>query len=221
MLKNLLSIFVCPDCPLCQRQTQQIICTYCQKKVQSNYLSTRKIIESKNLSVFAWGKYEGELKRAIASVKYENNPQLGVLLGEWLAHSWLASFPSKKIKKLTVVPIPLHSQKLKLRGFNQATKIAQGFCQVTGYQLKSQALIRVKNTQAMFGLNPQQRQTNIKNALVVNHHLEPTLGRSPILILDDIYTTGSTIRSAYQAFTQSSFKVYGGVVVAAVITDKP
>lgn len=220
MLKSLLSIFVQSGCPLCQRQTQEIVCTYCQKKVQSNRLSPRKIAKPQNMSVFAWGKYEGELKRAIAHLKYENQPQLGILLGEWLAHSWLESFQGKKTPKLTVMPIPLHPQKLKLRGFNQSTKIAQGFCQITGYKLKPQALIRVKNTQAMFGLNPQQRQENVKNALVVNQNFDSMANRSPVLLLDDIYTTGSTVQAAYQALCQRSIAVYGAAVVAKVITGK-
>lgn len=219
MLKNLLSIFVRSNCPLCQRQTQQVICTYCQKKVQSNYLSSRKIIKFQNLSVFAWGRYEGELKRAIASLKYNNNPQLGILLGEWLAYSWLESFPNKKTRKLTVVPIPLHPKKLKLRGYNQATKIAQGFCQVTGYPLKSQALIRVKNTQAMFGLNSQQRQENMQNVLVVNPNFDARSVRSSILLIDDICTTGSTIQAADRALSQKSLSIYGAAVVAKTIKN--
>ena len=214
MLKSILSLFVQSLCPLCQRQTQDFICSYCQQKIRGHHLSAWETKTPSGLPLFAWGKYEGHLKRAIASLKYENKPELGILLGEWLGQSWLNTPQGKKIKKLTVVPIPLHHHKLKIRGFNQSTKIARGFCQVTGYTLNSQVLIRTKNTEAMFGLNPQQRQENIHNAFVVNKNFAPTAARSPILLLDDIYTTGSTIKEACQALTQYSVGVFAAAVVA-------
>ena len=216
MLRSLLSLFVQSLCPLCQRQSQDIICTYCQQKVRGNRLSAWDTETPGSLPIFAWGKYEGQLKRAIACLKYENKPELGILLGEWLGQSWLDTPQGKKIKKLTVVPIPLHQQKLNLRGFNQSVYIAQGFCQVTGYPLQAQVLIRMRNTEAMFGLNPRQRQNNVKNAFVINKNFYSTAARSSILLLDDIYTTGSTIKEAYKALTQDSVNVYGAAVVAIV-----
>ncbi|MDJ0689002.1 MAG: ComF family protein [Xenococcaceae cyanobacterium MO_188.B32] len=214
MLRSLLSLFVQSLCPLCQRQTQELICTYCQQKIRGHHLSAWEIETSRDLPIFAWGKYEGHLKRAIAQIKYENKPELGILLGEWLGQSWLNTPQGKKIRRLTVVPIPLHQHKLKLRGFNQSTKIARGFCQVTGYTLNPHALIRVRNTEAMFGLNSQQRQENIHNAFRINKNFNSTVARSPILLLDDIYTTGSTIKEACQALTQNSLKVCGAAVIA-------
>lgn len=216
MLRNLLNLFVKSSCPLCQRQTQDIICSYCDQKIQANYLPVWETKKTGNLPIFAWGKYEGYLKRAIACLKYEDKPELGVLLGEWLGQSWLDTPQGKNISRLTVVPIPLHQHKLKLRGFNQSAKIAQGFCQVTGYFLQPQVLIRRRNTEAMFGLNPQQRQENVKNAFVVNKNFHSKIKHSKILLLDDIYTTGSTIREAYQALTQSALDVCSAAVVANV-----
>lgn len=216
MLKSLLALFIQSVCPLCQRQTQAIVCPYCHNKIQSHRLLVRNIAQKGSLPVLAWGKYEGQLKRAIALLKYENKSQLGIMLGEWLGQSWLATNQGNKIAKLTVVPIPLHQQKLKIRGFNQSQKIAQGFCQVTGYTLNSQALIRAKNTEAMFGLNPQQRQANVTNAFVIHKNFDSSAARSPILLIDDIYTTGSTIQEARQALSCSSLDVYGAAVVAIV-----
>ena len=220
MLRNLLNLFVKSSCPLCQRQTQDIICSYCDKKIKGNYLPVWETKKTGILPVFAWGKYEGYLKRAIACLKYEDKPELGILLGEWLGQSWLDTPQGKKIKKLTVVPIPLHQQKLNLRGFNQSVEIARGFCQATGYALQTQVLIRVKKTEAMFGLNPQQRQANVKNAFVLNKKCYSKAARSSILLLDDIYTTGSTIKEAYQALNCNSIPVCGAAIVALASRHK-
>ena len=216
MLRNLLNLFVKSCCPLCQRQTQDIICSYCEKKIQGSCLPVWETTKLGNLPVFAWGKYEGYLKRSIACLKYEDKPELGVLLGEWLGQSWLDTPQGKNNSRLTVVPIPLHQHKLKLRGFNQSTKIAQGFCQVTGYSLQPQILIRRRNTEAMFSLNPQQRRENVQNAFVVNKNFHSKIARSKIVLLDDIFTTGSTLREAYQALTQNSLNVHFAAVVANV-----
>ena len=220
MLRGLLSLFIQSRCPLCQRQAQAMICNYCQQKVRGHHRPTWSTETSSSLPIFAWGKYEGSLKRAIACLKYENKPELGILLGEWLGQSWLDTPQGKKIKKLTVVPIPLHQQKLKLRSFNQSVQIARGFCQVTGYPLQTQVLIRVKNTEAMFGLNPQQRQANVKNAFVLNKNWYYKATRSSILLLDDIYTTGSTIKEAYQALTHNSIPVFGAAIVSMASRHK-
>ena len=196
MLKSLLSLFIQSTCPLCQRQAKNIVCVYCQKKIQSHRLTNWRQKKKGNLPVFAWGQYEGELKRAIALLKYHNQPQLGLLLGQWLGQSWLNALQGRKTPQPIVIPIPLHQQKLKVRGFNQSLKIAQGFCQVTGYPLQPQGLIRVRDTEAMFSLNPQQRQQNVKNAFVVNQNWHSIPPRSSIILVDDIYTTGSTIQEA-------------------------
>ena len=220
MRRGLLSLFIQSRCPLCQRQAQAMICDYCQQKVYGNHLPTWLTETPSSLPIFAWGKYEGALKRAIACLKYNNQPQLGILLGEWLGQSWLDTPQGKKIKKLTVVPIPLHQQKLNLRGFNQSVQIARGFCQVTGYALQTQALIRVKKTEAMFGLNPQQRQANVKNAFVLNKNWQDQAARSSILLLDDIYTTGNTMKEAYQVLTRNSIPVSAAAMMAIASRHK-
>lgn len=220
MLKGLLNLFIQSTCPLCQRQAKDIVCVYCQTKIKSHRLTNWEQKKKGNLPVFAWGQYEGELKRAIALLKYHNQPQLGVLLGRWLGQSWLNALQGSKMPQSIVIPIPLHQQKLKARGFNQSFKIAQGFCQVTGYSLQSQGLIRVRDTEAMFGLNPQRRQQNVKNAFVVNQNWHSKPLRSPVLLLDDIYTTGSTIQEAKKVLSQYRITISGVAVVATAQRKK-
>ena len=164
--------------------------------------------------LFAWGEYDGDLSRAIATLKYENHPELGVLLGKWLGVSWLDSGLIKNATRPIVIPIPLHKSKLKTRGFNQAELIAKGFCQITKYKLIADGLIRTKATQAMFGLKREQRQTNINNAFQLSDKLQQNPLRSPILIIDDIYTSGTTVREATRVLTKNKLKVIGAATVS-------
>ena len=212
MLKQLLSVFLESRCPFCQRTTPKTICEYCFNKLFSHQLRKR---DRRNwwgdLPVFAWGRYDGQLKQAIALMKYNNHPEIGIILGQLLGQAWLES-NLVSIKKVSVIPIPLHRHKIKDRGFNQAEKIALGFCQLTGYGLDSQALIRVKETQAMFGLNPQERTKNLRGAF----GLGKKLPKYPVLLVDDIYTRGTTVKESAIVLRRKDIKVIGSVVVAKV-----
>lgn len=211
MLKQLLSVFLEFRCPLCQRTAATTICEYCLRKLSSHQFKPKDRYRQSNhtLPIFAWGKYEGQLKRAIALMKYDLQPEIGIVLGELLGQAWLDS-NSLERQKISVVPIPLHQQKLRDRGFNQAEVIARGFCQLIGYSLNSQTLIRVRETQAMYTLSPEQRASNLQDAFRVSNKLP----KYPVLLLDDIYTTGTTIAESVRVLQQKKIKVVGVVVVA-------
>ena len=209
MFKQLLSVFLKSRCPLCDRPSPETICTYCQRKLSSYQLDKPDYFWREDLPIFAWGKYDGQLKQAIAKLKYDRQPEIGRILGRWLGRSWLTNNIIEK-QKISVIPIPLHQEKLKTRGYNQALIIAQGFCQETGYLLQPKSLIRVRNTKAMFELNPLERIENLKNAFAIGDRLP----KYPVLLLDDIHTSGTTVKEATKILRQHNVNVTGVVVTA-------
>ena len=213
LVKSLLNLFLKSNCPLCQRSAAGEFCGYCHKQLQRCQLADPGRFWDSQQRVFVWGEYGGSLKRAIAALKYEGNPQLAKPLGGWLAESWL-SFPELAIDNLTVVPIPMHKEKVKERGFNQAELLAESFCELTGLPLQRHGLERVKNTQALFALTPQQRQAEMKNALSLGKDFRRRLPRDRVLLVDDIYTSGTTVKSAIQILKDSGISVYGTVALA-------
>jgi ComF family protein len=211
-LKGLLNLFLHPNCPLCQRPTAEELCQDCTRQLKRCQLPNPKCLWQGELPVFAWGVYGGTLKRAIAALKYDNQSQLAQPLGYWLAQAWLNSQLASN--RLTVVPIPLHADKQKQRGFNQAALLAQSFCQITGLHLQQQGLERVRNTAPQFSASAREREKNLAQAFVLGSGLRRYYPAQPILILDDIYTTGATARSAAQTLHDAGFKVYGVVAIA-------
>jgi ComF family protein len=216
-LRGLLNLFLQSHCPLCQRSSSRELCPYCERQLQTCQLPDPKVKWQAPIPIFSWGVYGGSLKRAIAAMKYDNQPQIGRLLGECLGEAWLLNF-TKYQKNLLVVPIPLHASKQKQRGYNQAALIAQGFCQTTGLKLKLNGLERVRETQAQFSLSVAEREKNLAAAFSVGqglrHHRD-----IPILLVDDIYTTGATAASAVQTLNQYGMRVLGLAAVATTGKD--
>lgn len=211
--KGLLNLFLKSNCPLCDRPTPVEFCEYCQKQLQRCQLKNPSQLWQGELPLFIWGNYGGTLKQAIAVLKYENKLEIARPLGHWLGKSWLKS-PSICQKKLTVVPIPLHSAKLQQRGFNQAELIAKSFCEYTGYKQQPLGLERIRETEAQFKLTPQQREENLADAFIVGKSLVQK-STSPVLLVDDIYTTGATVRAAAAALRRQGIEVYGLVAIAS------
>jgi len=215
ILQNLLNLFLQINCPLCERATPNQICEYCVQQLHTYRYPNSAGFWQNPLPLFVWGIYDGSLKRVIKVAKYENQPQIALLLGQWLGKAWLFKSPLSSAKVI-VTPIPLHTKKLSQRGYNQAALIAQGFCQITGLKLQKDGLNRIKETQPQYSLSAVEREKNLSNAFTVSKPLLNHLDRS-VLLVDDIYTTGSTAKSAQQTLHQSGFAVLGIAVVAATL----
>lgn len=207
------SLFLKSSCSLCQRTAQGEFCQYCQTQIWQCQFTDRSQLWQAEIPIFVWGEYRGALKRAIAAFKYDNKPEIGKPLGHWLAQAWL-NYPELAIDKLTVVPIPLHSAKLKKRGFNQAEILAENFCELTGLPLQRQGLERVKDTKPLFDLSRKERQDEMKEALILGKGFRRRHPPGGVLLVDDIYTSGTTVKSATIALKREGIKVYGVVAIA-------
>ncbi|MCJ8278998.1 MAG: ComF family protein [Rivularia sp. ALOHA_DT_140] len=209
--KNLLNLFLQSNCPLCQRPASEEFCEYCNKQLQKCRLTTPNSRRGNSPPVIAWGTYGGAIKRAITTMKYDNHPEIARPLGEWLGETWLQNYGNKR--SFIVVPIPMHPEKQKKRGFNQAALIAKSFCQTTGLKLSVNGLQRVKETEALFGLLPTQRKETLNQAFDIGKDFRKKTN-VPVILVDDIYTTGATVNSAIETLSKSGIIVAGIAAVA-------
>jgi ComF family protein len=212
-----LNLFLKPNCPLCDRAATDTFCKYCHRQMQECQLLDAARYWQGDLPLFAWGKYEGAVKRSIGKLKYDGHRSIGNLYGEWLAASWQKSLPLANVTNLIAMPIPLHPDKLTSRGFNQAELIARSFSRVTGAKLDL-SLQRSRATVAQFGLSKSARQENVADAFALDRSsIKPS---DLVLLIDDIYTTGATVRAAALALRAVDLHVYGVAVVATGRDDK-
>jgi ComF family protein len=200
------------NCPLCDRSAQTVFCRYCQQQIQDSQINQSDRYWQGELPLFAWGKYEGAVKQSIGKLKYAGHRSIASHYGELLAASWQqAGLLSLEQNTLFAVPIPLHPEKFASRGFNQAELVARRFCQVTGIKLDL-SLSRNRSTVAQFGLSRSARQENVAGAFSLNH--SPIKPGTTVLLIDDIYTTGATVRSAAAVLRSHQIKVCGVAVIA-------
>jgi ComF family protein len=203
------SLILQSQCLLCDRALGNGaggLCGGCQAQItpRSSPLTAGPI------AIFAWAKYQDALRRLLFQLKYEHKPEIADFLGQQLAIAWLKHHPTS-LRHMTIVPIPLHADRQKQRGYNQAELIARSFARFTGARLNGDYLQRQKATMPQHELNQVDRATNLAQAFCVNQQAAP---RQPILLIDDIYTTGTTVMSATKTMQQAGATVWGVAAVA-------
>ena len=211
-MRSLLNLFLQSACPLCQRATPTEFCANCTRQLRQSQLDNPDQFWHQQPAVFAWGWYAGNVKQAIGQLKYDRQSQIARPLGQWLAQAWLEAGLDRV--PVVVVPIPMHADKVRLRGYNQAELIAQSFCQLTGHSMQVNGLERSRSTEAQFNLSADQRRQNLRQAFKIGKAFQKEKPKDPVLLLDDIYTTGATVQATVQILHQQGIRVRGVATVA-------
>jgi len=111
-----------------------------------------------------------------------------------------------------MVPVPIHPKKLKERGFNQAEILAEELAKLKGIKLEKKALVKIKNTLPQTRLMAEERAANVKGTFQIKSK-ERIKGKI-ILLIDDVYTTGSTLRECSLTLLKGGAKEVRAVTVA-------
>ena len=207
-----------PHCPSCR--------AYVEKEGQWCDNCLNEIMRNKNLAydadvrryispIIAIGKYDKGLKDLIHELKYQNDfsalPYIYTVLKK-LDNEWqlfLSDFDY-------VIPVPLHPEKLKQRGFNQVDKIF--FPWIKEHKLHyADILIRTKKTKSQYSLNPSERSENLNAAFALKKGFSVT--GSKCLLIDDIFTTGSTLKNCAKVLKEHGAVNVSGLVLASNADD--
>ena len=155
----------------------------------------------RNVAVFG---YTQALKESIYRFKYGNKREYACFYGKSIAQ--LKGHIIRSWQPDCIIPIPLHKSRYRRRGFNQAELIARELGKSTGIEVVNNLLIRTKNTKAQKTLNDKERAQNVKKAFQVRHNV---VKYKKVLLIDDIYTTGTTIDACAKILKEAGVeKVY-------------
>lgn len=162
----------------------------------------------------AWASYHGPVgpspvARAIANFKYGGARRLG----RRLAAAMLPRIADRAIS--LVVPVPLHVRRLRQRGFNQSAVLARHLGRSLGCRVALTLVVRVRDTPSQITLDPLARAANVADAFRVRH---PALVRGhSILVVDDVWTSGATVRAVAGSLRIAGAQVVDVLTVARVL----
>jgi ComF family protein len=190
-----------PLCPRCgrvfgSREGTDHLCGPCQTEPPS-FARARAAVLS-----------EEPVVEEIKKVKYGRRMDLLPVLQAWLR---IPACRELAAAADLVAPVPLHKGRLQERGFNQALLLARAFPEVP---LAREALIRVRHTDPQSGLNPKQRRENVRGAFAAPR--PERLKGKHILLIDDVYTTGATVKECARVLRQAGALEVSVLTVARV-----
>ncbi len=212
-LSGFLSLLFPQVCLVCGNhlvQSETSICQHCVLELPKTGYHTLK---DNPVEKLFWGKTTMEFASAffffqkgniaqkiLHQLKYKGNKNIGIELGKHYASELVGSSVMDTIDY--IVPVPLHKNKLKKRGYNQSEMIAIGLSQVLSIPLDTQTLVRsIENpTQTKKGVFERWENTHGVFTLINTRIFE----NKHVLLVDDVLTTGSTIEACANAIKQAS-----------------
>lgn len=202
---------ICPSCFRKLSFVQPPVCKKCGKEVQDETVEYCRDC-ARHPHTFEYGiallNYDETAKRSVAQVKYNNKREYLDFFGTALAVRF-----EKQIRAMNVdflAPVPVHRSRLRKRGFNQAEVLADIMGRRLKIPVEPAALVRFRKTQPQKELSAAERLKNLSGAVKADRKL--TEGKR-ILLVDDIYTTGSTMEACSRALAEAGAeKVFFAVI---------
>jgi competence protein ComFC len=156
-------------------------------------------------------RYEGVVKDIILLFKYHGYEILGSDLGDFVVRS-LDAADDLWSELDAVIPVPLHRRREKGRGFNQAAVLASRIAKLKNIKFLPGRLIKVRNAPAQTSLEKADREENVKGAYRIRR--AAGLAGIAVLLVDDVYTTGSTIGECSRVLIKAGVREVRAVTVA-------
>jgi ComF family protein len=208
----LLDLLLPPSCPGCGIEGA-LLCRNCRKPLE------RRLDEAPGaplglvaplpvgLIQLEWcAAFSGPTRAALHALKYDGEQRLARPLGELLAARWRRAGAGGEL----LVPVPIHPERRRERGFNQAALLAQE----AGRALRLpvvEALARGQATDAQYGLGRGARQRNVGRAFALRPAAANRIHSRWVILIDDVVTTGATLAACAVVLVEA-----GAVAVAAL-----
>lgn len=178
-----------PRCKKCGKQILKFEEEYCYDCKKHKHLYKRGIVPF---------VHTGTIKKSIYGIKYKNKREYVDFYTDEIVRLYKEEIKTWKCDG--IIPVPLYRKKQIKRGYNQAEIIAKGLSEKLGIPMYTDILKRVVNTKPQKELNDIQRKKNLENAFIISRNI---VRLQKVILVDDIYTTGSTIDSCARVLMES------------------
>jgi len=207
-IEDLIRLFFPDHCLACDAVMPKNLETLCMRCRLNLPYTQHHFTPSENPIVLKfWGKVNlrygiaylkfykgGKVQKLLHALKYQKQPQIGVLLGESYGED-LTAFELEKEFDF-IIPLPLHPKKLRIRGYNQAACFGQGLAKAFEKPMYENILLKSTHTESQTRKSRINRWINVKETFVLDPDQQQLLRNKHVLLVDDVITTGSTLESA-------------------------
>lgn len=187
--------YICEKCAPELPYVREPVCLSCGKPVASSeqeYCYDCRIFPKRFRAGRALFIYNDKTRPAMTAFKYKNRRVLSPFFAREICARHAGTI--LRWKPDLLVPVPIHKNKRRLRGYNQAALLAQDLSALLHIPCCSNLLLRCIDTPPQKALRPQARLNNLLDAFTINPACQKQLaGVSTVLLIDDIYTTGATM----------------------------
>lgn len=184
---NIVACEVCAQ-PLVSDAAMPLVCGRCQQR------------PPRFQSSFAPLRYTYPVDRLIQGLKFRRELACGRVLGELFTRR-LLQCRNSSLPQL-IIPVPLAPRRYRERGYNQATELSRAMQRLTGIRVRTDLVVRSRDTLAQTALDQKERRRNVRGAFAV----VAKLPASHIAIVDDVVTTGSTVAEVARVLRRAGAK---------------
>lgn len=130
-------------------------------------------------------------EKVMQALKYDNRPDIGLSLGAWLGMLLAGSVVFGEVD--AIIPVPLHPQRQRMRGYNQAERIGAGLSRTLDAPCLDEAVRRTRHTQSQTTMSQFERMQNMEGVFELAN--ARSLRGRHVLLVDDVLTTGATLEA--------------------------
>ena len=194
-------------CPACWSRLKLIERPYCERlgipfayDLGPGALSAEAIADPPPFDrARAVAAYDDVSRRLVHGLKYRDRLELARWMAGWMARAGRDVIEAADI----VVPVPLHRRRLWWRRYNQSALLVHALTVAAGKPLANDALIRIRATAQQVGLSAEERDRNVRGAFRVTAAGKRAIAGRRVLLVDDVYTTGATVKAGTRALLRA------------------
>ncbi len=201
--------FIFPKRCLGCGRTGKYFCDRCRREIRT--IETRERATGSLDGLTSFFRYDSLVRQAIKALKYSFVSDL--------AHEFISLIPQSSFFRLpkysVLVPIPLHSARLRHRGFNQAELLGNLIAQKLSIPMRTDILVRTQKTTPQVEMKDREKRLkNMHNVFSVSSSTIQQFNNATIFLFDDVFTTGATMRSAATALKRNGVGFVLGITMA-------
>lgn len=202
-INKILNIIYPPVCGVCGKINKDFLCIKCKNRLDAHLIARLEIIEEKYFDEHLYCfKYEGFIRKIILDYKFNEKSYLYKTIVNFLLKNEnifqiLESYD-------TIIPVPISNKRKKQRGYNQSFLIAEEISKKLQLNLVDNVLLKTKDIIEQSKLNKENRENNIINAYTIKNGQK--INNKNIILIDDIYTTGSTVNECSRMLKMANTK---------------